>query len=52
MKAFKVFDTEIKPFEAPQGDAKVKIQVSFLSSFGIGPGRVNLLNFSAHLIKI
>ena len=47
IKAFKAF---IKPFEAPQGDAKIKIQVNFLPSSVIGPGRVNLFNLSAHLI--
>ena len=32
----------LKPFEAPQRSAKIKISVNFLSSFGIGTGRVNI----------
>ena len=39
MKAFKAF---IKPFEAPQRNVKIKIYVNFLSSPGIGTGRVNI----------
>ena len=38
MKAFKAF---IKPFEAPQRRVKIKIYDNFLSSSGIGTGRVN-----------
>ena len=38
MKAFKAF---IKPFEAPQRSVKIKIQVKFVSSSGIGTGKVN-----------
>ena len=38
MKAFKAF---IKPFKAPHRIAKIKIEVSFFSLPGIGPGRVN-----------
>ena len=41
MKAFKAF---IKPFEAPQRIAKIKISPNFLSSSGIGTGRVKILN--------
>ena len=37
MKAFKVF---IKAFEAPQKSVKIKIQVNFLASSGIGKGKV------------
>ena len=37
MKAFKAF---IKPFEAPQRSAKIKIELNFFSSAGIGTGRV------------
>ena len=36
MRAFKVF---IKPFEAPQGSVKIKIQLNFFSSFVIGTGK-------------
>ena len=39
MKAFNAF---MKPFEAPQGSLKIKIQVIFFSSSGIGTGRVKL----------
>ena len=38
MKAFKVF---MKPFEAPQRSAKIKVQLNFYSSSRIGTGRVN-----------
>ena len=38
MKAFK---DSIKPFEAPQRSAKIKIQVDSLPSSRIGTGRVN-----------
>ena len=37
MKALKVF---IKPFEAPQRSVKIKIELNFFSSSGIGTGRV------------
>ena len=37
MKAFKAF---IRPFEAPQRSAKIKIQLNFFSSSGVGTGRV------------
>ena len=37
VKAFKAF---IKPFEAPQRSAKIKIELIFFSSSGIGTGRV------------
>ena len=37
MKTFKAF---IKPFEAPQRSAKIKISVNFFSSSGIGRVRV------------
>ena len=40
MKAFKVF---IKSFEAPQRSVKIKIQVNFFSSSGIGTGRVKMI---------
>ena len=43
MKAFKDF---IKPFDAPQRSAKIKIVVSFLPSFGIVTGRVNVIVIS------
>ena len=39
MKAFKAF---IKPSEAPQRSAKIKIEVVFFSSTGIGTGRVKI----------
>ena len=39
MKAFKAF---IKPFEAPQRSAKIKSEVNFFSSSGIGTGRVEV----------
>ena len=39
MKAFKAF---IKPFAAPEGSVKIKIQVNFLPLSEIGPGRVKL----------
>ena len=35
MKALKVF---IKPFEAPQRSVKIKIELNFFSSSGIGTG--------------
>ena len=38
MKAFKAF---IKRFEIPQRRIKIKISVNFVSSCGIGGGRVN-----------
>ena len=38
MKVFKAF---MKPFEAPQRSEKIKIYLNFLSSSGIGTGRVN-----------
>ena len=37
MKAFKAF---IRPFEAPQRSTKIKIQLNFFSSSGVGMGRV------------
>ena len=37
MKAFKAF---IRPFEEPQRSAKIKIQLNFFSSSGVGMGRV------------
>ena len=37
MKAFKAV---IKPFEAPEGSTKIKTQVNFFTSFGIGMGEV------------
>ena len=40
MKAFKVF---IKPFEAPQRSAKIKLYVNFFSSSGIGMRRLKIL---------
>ena len=40
MKAFKAF---IKPFEAPQRSVKIKIYLNFLSSSGIGTGRVKMM---------
>ena len=56
MKAFKVF---IKPFEAPQGSVKIKIQVNFFSLSGIGAERVKQpscltwrLNFRSKLKKL
>ena len=36
-----IFRAFIKPFEAPQGSAKIKIYVIFLSLSGIETGRVN-----------
>ena len=36
----------IKPFEAPQISVKIKIQVNFLSSSGIGTGRINKLKYN------
>ena len=38
MKAFKAF----KPFQTPQTKVKIKIQLDFFSSSGIGTGGVNL----------
>ena len=40
MKTFKTF---IKPFEAPQRSVKIKIQLNFCSSSGIGTGRIYFL---------
>ena len=37
MKVFKVF---IKPFEALQRSLKIKLELNFFSSSGIGTGRV------------
>ena len=39
MKAFKAF---IKPFEAPQRNVKIKIEVNFLSLSGVGTGKVKI----------
>ena len=39
MKAFKAF---IKPSEAPQRSVKIKIQLTFFSSSGIGTGKVDM----------
>ena len=39
MKAFKAF---INPFEAPQRNVKIRIQLDFFSSSGIGTGRVKV----------
>ena len=38
---FHTFKPFIKPFEAPRRSVKIKIKVKFLSSSGIGVGRVN-----------
>ena len=37
MKVFKAF---INPFETPRKSVKIKLEVSFLPSSGIGTGRV------------
>ena len=46
----------IKPFEAPQRSMKIKYSVDFLSSSGIGPGRVNCgkrtINRRKHFLKL
>ena len=39
MKAFKAF---VKPFEAPQKSVKIRNSRQFLSSSGIGTGRVKI----------
>ena len=50
MKTFKAF---IKPFDAPQRGVKIKIQVNFLSSSGIGTERVKDVSWNYdHLVKI
>ena len=38
---FQAFKSFIKPFEAPRRSVKIKIKIKFLSSPGIGVGRVN-----------
>ena len=43
---FVVLEAFIKPFEAPQISVKIKIQVNFLSSSGIGTGRINKLKYN------
>ena len=42
MKAFKAF---IKSFETPQRSVKIKIELNFFSSSGVGAGRVKANNF-------
>ena len=50
MKAFKAF---IKPFEAPRKSVKIKIQLNFFSSSGIGTGRPTLFNpFQVNVVII
>ena len=49
MKAFKVF---IKPFEAPQRSAKIKLYVNFFTSPGIGMGRLKILTKEAIFDKV
>ena len=52
MKALKAF---IKPFEATQRSVKIKIELNFFSSSGIGTGRVNYLlitSISTYIRKV